>query len=165
MFLIYAYIRVDENIWNQNIWWWINTLLQPLSTNKSIYSLKEKRIYCQVVVLGWINFTQMYLINWKHWTLILSAQYTNIHGQKQGYSCPSWDAATDKEVRGGFDVWPDNDRRLVFYYFTVIGLRSNCVLPMKETAFLLSTPLGSRWKSYSTESTTTVWPALFPPWK
>lgn len=34
---------------------------------------------------------------------------------------------------------------------------------MKEMAFWLSTPLGSRWKSYSTESTTTVWPALLPP--
>lgn len=35
--------------------------------------------------------------------------------------------------------------------------------PINETAVLLSTPLGSRWKSYSTESTTTVCPALFPP--
>lgn len=38
-----------------------------------------------------------------------------------------------------------------------------CGVPMKETAFLLSTPLGRRWKSYSTESTTTVCPALLPP--
>lgn len=39
----------------------------------------------------------------------------------------------------------------------------HCLVPMKERAFLLSTPLGRRWKSYSTESTTTVCPALLPP--
>lgn len=46
-----------------------------------------------------------------------------------------------------------------------LSRRVLCFLPMKEVAFLLRTPLGSRWKSYSTESTTTVWPALLPPCK
>lgn len=36
-------------------------------------------------------------------------------------------------------------------------------LPMNAVTFGLIIPLGKRWKSYSTESTTTVWPALFPP--
>lgn len=36
--------------------------------------------------------------------------------------------------------------------------------PMNAVTFGLIIPLGKRWKSYSTESTTTVWPALFPPW-
>lgn len=36
---------------------------------------------------------------------------------------------------------------------------------MKDTALVLMMPLGSRWKSYSLPSTTTVWPALFPPWE
>lgn len=35
---------------------------------------------------------------------------------------------------------------------------------MKDTALVLMMPLGSRWKSYSFPSTTTVWPALLPPW-
>lgn len=37
--------------------------------------------------------------------------------------------------------------------------------PMKDTALVLMIPLGSRWKSYSLPSTTTVWPALLPPWE
>lgn len=37
--------------------------------------------------------------------------------------------------------------------------------PMNAVTLGLIIPLGKRWKSYSTESTTTVWPALFPPWK
>ena len=36
-------------------------------------------------------------------------------------------------------------------------------LPMNAVTFGLIIPLGKRWKSYSTASTTTVWPALFPP--
>lgn len=36
---------------------------------------------------------------------------------------------------------------------------------MKDTALLLMMPLGSRWKSYSLPSTTTVCPALLPPWQ
>lgn len=35
--------------------------------------------------------------------------------------------------------------------------------PMKAVALGLMMPLGRRWKSYSTESTTTVCPALLPP--
>ena len=35
--------------------------------------------------------------------------------------------------------------------------------PMKAVTLGLMIPLGRRWKSYSTESTTTVWPALLPP--
>lgn len=37
--------------------------------------------------------------------------------------------------------------------------------PMKDTALVLMMPLGRRWKSYSLPSTTTVWPALLPPWE
>lgn len=37
-------------------------------------------------------------------------------------------------------------------------------LPMNAVTFGLMIPLGRRWKSYSTESTTTVCPALLPPW-
>lgn len=37
--------------------------------------------------------------------------------------------------------------------------------PMNDVALWLITPLGKRWKLYSTESTTTVWPALLPPCK
>ena len=36
---------------------------------------------------------------------------------------------------------------------------------MKDTALVLMMPLGNRWKSYSLPSTTTVWPALLPPWE
>lgn len=36
---------------------------------------------------------------------------------------------------------------------------------MKDMALVLMMPLGSRWKSYSLPSTTTVWPALLPPWE
>lgn len=35
---------------------------------------------------------------------------------------------------------------------------------MNAVTFGLMIPLGRRWKSYSTESTTTVCPALLPPW-
>lgn len=35
--------------------------------------------------------------------------------------------------------------------------------PMKAVTLGLMMPLGRRWKSYSTESTTTVCPALLPP--
>lgn len=37
-------------------------------------------------------------------------------------------------------------------------------LPMNAVTFGLMIPLGRRWKSYSTASTTTVCPALLPPW-
>lgn len=37
--------------------------------------------------------------------------------------------------------------------------------PMKDTALVLMMPLGNRWKSYSLPSTTTVWPALLPPYE
>lgn len=36
-------------------------------------------------------------------------------------------------------------------------------LPINAVTFGLMIPLGKRWKSYSTESTTTVCPALLPP--
>lgn len=35
--------------------------------------------------------------------------------------------------------------------------------PMNDVHLVLIIPLGRRWKSYSFSSTTTVWPALFPP--
>lgn len=35
--------------------------------------------------------------------------------------------------------------------------------PMNDVHLVLMIPLGRRWKSYSFSSTTTVWPALFPP--
>lgn len=35
--------------------------------------------------------------------------------------------------------------------------------PMNDMHLVLIIPLGRRWKSYSFSSTTTVWPALFPP--
>ena len=38
-------------------------------------------------------------------------------------------------------------------------------LPMIEILSLLITPLGRRWKSYLVPLTTTVCPALFPPWR
>lgn len=38
-----------------------------------------------------------------------------------------------------------------------------CYAPMKPVTLGLMMPLGRRWKSYSTESTTTVCPALLPP--
>lgn len=44
------------------------------------------------------------------------------------------------------------------------GRRAGGHSPMKDTALGLMMPLGSRWKSYSLPSTTTVWPALLPPW-
>lgn len=44
------------------------------------------------------------------------------------------------------------------------GGRAGGHSPMKDTALGLMMPLGSRWKSYSLPSTTTVWPALLPPW-
>lgn len=37
--------------------------------------------------------------------------------------------------------------------------------PMKAVTLGLIIPLGRRWKSYSTESTTTVCPALLPPYR
>lgn len=37
--------------------------------------------------------------------------------------------------------------------------------PMSDIHLVLMIPLGRRWKSYSVPSTTTVWPALFPPCK
>ena len=44
------------------------------------------------------------------------------------------------------------------------GGRAGGHSPMKDTALGLMIPLGSRWKSYSLPSTTTVCPALLPPW-
>ena len=38
-------------------------------------------------------------------------------------------------------------------------------LPISDVLFELMIPLGRRWKSYSFPSTTTVCPALLPPWK
>ena len=50
---------------------------------------------------------------------------------------------------------------------TAVFLRHDIVapelIPIKAVTFGLMIPLGRRWKSYSTESTTTVCPALFPP--
>lgn len=43
-------------------------------------------------------------------------------------------------------------------------ISSKIILPINEIAFGLMMPLGNRWKSYSFPSTTTVWPALFPPY-
>jgi len=37
--------------------------------------------------------------------------------------------------------------------------------PMNAVTLGLIIPLGRRWKSYSTESTTTVCPALLPPYR
>lgn len=40
---------------------------------------------------------------------------------------------------------------------------SQLISPMNDVHLVLIIPLGRRWKSYSFSSTTTVWPALFPP--
>lgn len=56
-----------------------------------------------------------------------------------------------------FNVWE------VCNYSTVCFLEMSH-LPMNAVTLGLMIPLGRRWKSYSTASTTTVCPALLPPW-
>lgn len=53
------------------------------------------------------------------------------------------------------------------YYITacVMPCTQLSYSPMSDIHLVLMIPLGRRWKSYSVPSTTTVWPALFPPWK
>lgn len=41
--------------------------------------------------------------------------------------------------------------------------RDTVYVPITDLHLGLMIPLGRRWKSYSRSSTTTVWPALFPP--
>jgi len=91
---------------------------------------------------------------------------TNRHKDWEGcilcFWCPSWSESYIQIVI--VLLWALSSRQLQSPFF-LKHTDMDCLVPMKERAFLLSTPLGSRWKSYSTESTTTVWPALLPPCK
>lgn len=55
-----------------------------------------------------------------------------------------------------FTLLPGLVRKIMVLAIKAEIIKVVCLVPMKEVAFGLSTPLGSRWKSYSTESTTTV---------